>query len=424
MAKRMANRQKKVNLLKRTSRKYLISAVVLMLVSLVPLYFVTQHFIRDETDDSLKSTLYRIEKLLGEGQPVKSIHPIIEVQETELTGGITLKDTLIYDPLESEMERFRQLSAYKKANGKMYQISVRILLVESEDIVLAILTAFLGIILIIFLAQYYFTRQHTKTIWMPFFENLHRIKTFSLLSGKKIELIETDILEFSELNNELYTLTEKVALDYKNLKQFTEDVSHEIQNPLAIMQAIIGTIIDDNAVNDQQFQQLTELQQNVQRLARLNKKLVLLAKIGNQQFASSGTLNIVEVLQQSIEDHQEMGSVSINMEAADPVEVHMDPTLARILTDNLLSNAVKYTPEDGQIFVNVTNTSFTVSNTGDQPIAAPEKLYDRFYREDNTKKSLGLGLAIVKKICDSYGLKIQYAFKAQYHQFSVYFPQH
>lgn len=420
----MANRGKKINLLKKTSRKYSISAVVLMLISLVPLYFVTQHFIRDETDDSLRSTLYRIEKLLDDGQQVNSIRPIIEVKETALTGDIMLKDTLMHDPLENEMERFRQLTSYKQVNGKMYQISVRILLVESEDIVLAILTSFVSIILIIFLAQYYFTRQHAKTIWRPFFENLHRVKTFSLQSDRKIDLIETDVLEFSELNNEVRTLTEKVALDYRNLKQFTEDVSHEMQNPLAIMQATIGTIIDDNAVNDQQFQQLTELQQNVQRLASLNKKLVLLAKIDNKQFASSETLDIVEVLEQSVQDYQEMGSVPIIMDAIKPIEVQIDPTLAQILTDNLLSNAVKYTPEDGNIHVTVSNASLTVSNTGDKPIAAPEKLYNRFYREDNTKKSLGLGLSIVKKICDGYNLEIGYEFKDRHHQFTIHFPRY
>ena len=394
-----------------------------MILSLVALYFVTQYFIREETDDSLKSTLYRIEKLIEEKQPIESIHPIIEVRESNFERVTTLKDTLIIDPLEDEEEVFRQLSAYKSVDGVTYKISIRTLLVESEDILLAILASYISIIFLIFLAQFYFNKKNARVIWKPFFDNLDRIKAFSLQSNKKLSIIETDILEFSELNNELITLTDKVILDYKNLKQFTEDVSHEIQTPLAIMQAKVGNIIDDNEISSKQFKLLTEIQQNVQRIAGLNKKLVLLAKIENQQYEASEIIDISKQLTKAVEDFKEMSAIPIHYSPPGSIRVQMDSTLAQVLIDNLLSNAVKHTPEGGKITVNVEKNSLIIANSGNNAIANPEKLYNRFYQESDSKKSLGLGLAIVKKICDRYNLGIHYQFENQFHYFSIQFPK-
>ncbi|MBT8183703.1 MAG: HAMP domain-containing histidine kinase [Eudoraea sp.] len=413
---------KKIKLLKKSSRNYLVTGVILMVLSLVTLYFLTQYFIRDETDEALNSTLYRIEKLLEEKQPITSVQPLIDIQKTAFRGATSLKDTLIMDPLEGEEEIFRQLSAYKDINGTTYKISIRTLLVESEDILLAILASYIGIITLIFLAQFYFSRRNAKVIWKPFFENLDRVKEFSLHSNKKISFVETDIMEFSELNSELQTLTDKVILDYKNLKQFTEDISHELQTPLAIIQAKIGNFIDDNEISTNQFKLLSEIQQNVQRLSGLNKKLVLLAKIENQQFMASETINITDHLTKAVEHFQEMSSIPINYTPSRKIEIRMDATLAQVLVDNLISNAVKHCSKEGSINVDTIDNTIIIANSGNKSIAEPEKLYDRFYQESVSKKSLGLGLAIVKKICDSYNLKIDYRFENKFHYFRIQFP--
>ena len=418
----MTAKHKKIRLLAKTSRNYLISGLLLMFVSLIALYFMSQYFIREETDDGLKSTLYRIEKKLEAGDEINSFEPLIEIRETIGPEIYRLKDTLMVDPLENEEELFRQLSSTKNIKGKKYTIYVRTLLVESEDILLAILGSYLSITLLLFLAQYYLSRAHARKVWKPFFENLDKLKTFSLKSNKEINFVATDVLEFSELNDELVALTNKVLIDYKNLKQFTEDVSHEIQTPLSIIQAKIGNLIDGNEISQAQFQLLTELQQNVQRLANLNKKLVLLAKIDNHRFTTTVLTDLGACVAQSVENFSELSNIPIHSKTPINLQYTIDRTLAQIMIDNLLSNAVKYTTEGGHITISSTNNSITIANTGATKISKHEKLYDRFYRENPTQRSLGLGLAIVKKICDVYGLQIGYLFKNKAHHFTITFP--
>ncbi len=389
---------------------------------MVALYFVTNFFIRDETDEGLESTLYRIEQALEKDQNINSLEPLITVQNTEELGKTVLKDTLIFDPAQNEEELFREISSYKKVHNKNYKISVRTLVVESDDIILAILIAYLSIIFLVFLTQFYYNRINSKIIWKPFFKNIKKIQQFSLQSDQEIVLEDTDILEFSELNNEIKSLTTKVVTDYRNLKQFTEDVSHEIQTPLAIAQAKVGNLIDEDGISDKQFQLLTEVQQNIQRLANLNKRLVLLTKIENQQFDYNQKINITESLKSSISNLKEISDIPIESNGLKDLNILLDENLAGILTDNLLSNAIKYTPKTGKIFIRTDKKSFTVSNSGKDAIKEPHKLYNRFYTENKSKKSLGLGLAIVKKICDEYDFNIEYSFKDQHHNFTIHFP--
>lgn len=411
-----------IRLLKKTSRNYLISGIIAMTISLFALSFLTHYFIQEETDEGLYSTTYRIEKLLEKNPNLNSIDPIIDVITTEYLKGQVLKDTLIYDPAQNEIELFRELSTYKKINGQKYMISVRTLVVESKDILLSIFIFYLAIIFLIFLVQYYFNKINAKIIWQPFFENLESIKKFSLQSNRIIKFQKTNILEFSELNTEIVSLTNKVVLDYQNLKQFTQDVSHEIQTPLAIIQAKVTNIIDGNGITDEQYKLLSEIQQNIQRLARLNRNLVLLAKIENQQFISSKKIDITLYIEQSVNNFEELSGTKISIEKINPIEVFLDEHLSQILVDNLISNAIKYTPENGEINVSTNNQSIIVSNTGKQAINQPDKLYNRFYREGTTKKSLGLGLAIVKKICEENNIEISYSFENQMHLFKLHFP--
>ena len=158
----------------------------------------------------------------------------------------------------------------------------------------------------LFIFQFYLNKSNNKKLWSPFFHNLEQMKTFSLLSTNPIQLLDSEILEFSELNKEIALLTGKVRDDYENLKQYTEDVSHELQTPLAIIQAKIENIINDQSVTEVQFNQLTSIQKDIQRLTQLNKRLTLLTKLENQQFTYRENIDITALIDQIISNFNEI----------------------------------------------------------------------------------------------------------------------
>ncbi|MEO6347878.1 MAG: HAMP domain-containing sensor histidine kinase [Aquaticitalea sp.] len=415
----------KINLLKKISQKQLQFGLIVVFASLIFLYFLTRHYIVTETEESLNNSEYRIEQLLKQDNKVTSLPPIFEVYEVKTLKPTTLKDTLILDELQNEDEHFKELNTYKSFNGKNYHIITRAIIVEYDDTLLSILSVFGIIISLIYLAQYIFNKQINKVIWQPFFNNLDAIKKYSIQSNKPLELYPSDVLEFSELNIQLELLTNKVATDFQNLKQFTEDLSHEVQTPLAIIQAKIENLIDSSkGLSDEHISVLSDIQKNSKRLSKLNKGLILLTKIDNQQFNELETIEINSLINSSVEDVQDIANIkNIAFQITDKkkVNVIMDRVLADVLFSNLIGNAIKHTSKNGKINIQLENESFTISNSGNAGIVNSHKLFHRFYKEDNRSQSLGLGLAIAKKICDFYQFYIQYTFENNKHCFSIKF---
>ena len=411
----------KVRLIKKTSRTFLLTGLVLAVLSTIALYFYTKYQLENELEEVLYSTEARVENALKLGKTVSSLPPVIEVNEVKVLKDKILKDTVIYDPSQKEMELFREYSNYKKINGKNYQITIREMVVESEDFLLAIVLSNITIFGLAFVFLFYFNTSRNLQLWQPFFKNLEQMKRFSLFSNTPLELIESDILEFSELKNEIMTLTNKVRADYENLKQFTEDVSHEMQTPLAIIQAKLDNIINSQEINEVEFEQITSIQKDIQKLKQLNKRITILTKIDNNQFVTVENVNLTEIINNKVESFKELKMSKMFHASNEMLNVSMDPYLAEILINNLISNAIKYNNSEEVITIVSDKSSFVISNFGEKALEHPSKLFQRFYRESNETKSTGLGLAIVKKICDLYQFKVSYKFDKMHHIFSVNF---
>lgn len=415
----MTNTNKKIRLIKKTSRTFLWISSILMALSTFVLYFYVRSLLQAEIEEELFSTEYRVERSLKSNSTPFSLPPVVEAAEVAEIGLQKRKDTVIFDPSQNEMEEFRELISFKRINGKNYRITVRTLIVESEDILIAVVASYLLIILFVFVFLFYFSKARNEKLWYPFFTNLKQMKEFSLSSSDSLQLVDSEILEFHELNHEIRTLTSKVKSDYLNLKQFTENVSHEIQTPLAIIQAKIENIINGDHLNGFQFGHLTSIQKDIQRLAQMNKRLTLLTKIENRQFVNIEKVSLTELLEETIENFHEISAAAINFNSKNKVWVHMDRHLAEVLCTNLISNAIKHNADEGDIEVTVKAKLLSISNNGAKPLENPENLYARFYRESEAEKSTGLGLAIVKRICDLYGFLVGYQFKDGKHVFSV-----
>jgi two-component system OmpR family sensor kinase len=413
---------KKITLIKKTSKTFLLTGFVLAFLSSVALYFYTKYLLKNEVEEVLYSTEARVSDALKHQNIIYSLPPVTEVEIVKTLKNKLLKDTIIYDPSQDEMELFRELSTFKKINGANYKITVRNLVVESENFLFAIVLSNIIIFLLAFLFLFYFNTKRNLKLWKPFFMNLEQMKRFSLTSKKMLTLVESDVLEFSELKNEITLLTNKVKTDYENLKQFTENISHEIQTPLAIIQAKIDNLINEYDINDKQFSQVTSIQKDIQRLKQLNKKITILTKIDNNQFINIENVQLTVLINEKIKNFKEMQFTNILHSSKQELMVTMDSYLADILINNLISNAIKHGKKrEEEILIYTTGSTLTISNFGDTALVNPESLFLRFYRESKAAQSTGLGLAIVKKICDFYGFMLSYDYKEQKHVFSIHF---
>lgn len=414
-----------MKLLTKLNIRYILFSVVVLAISGIAIYFILSIVINRQMEEQLAANLQRVENQLAKNPFTQFLESFTEIQPTNRKAGESIySDTLIFNEQEQEMEEFRQIETVTNLSGENLKITIRKSKIESDDLLetLALVTLFAMILLTSTLILV--NRSVAKQVWLPFFNNLKIIEKFSVNDKKPVLLEKTGISEFEKLNTVLAGLTGQIKLDYKNLKQFTEDVSHELQTPVAIIRSKLETLINDSELSEKQANTLQTIYSTANRLARLNKSLILLAKIENLQFPETSEISLQELINEKLNEWQELmelKQIIPDCNFLNDIRVKISSELAEILISNLISNAINHNVSNGKINIILQNNQLIISNSGKNELANPGDVFTRFYKENSSSKSLGLGLAIVKKICDTYSISMKYSFKNRLQAFSLTF---
>jgi signal transduction histidine kinase len=353
-------------------------------------------------------------------------YPFIEVRKVsdKTERSVSIKDTLIFDYSEDESIPYRQVSSVKSINGEMYLIVVRDTLLEKSDMLMIIGIVISLVFLLLNISLYFINRKLSITIWKPFYNTLDRMKGFSP-DGPLFKLqVESDIDEFAELNRTLQDLTLKVISDYQSLKRFTEDASHEMQTPLAVIQSELETLLQLPDIKKDQAELIKSAYTSVQRISKLIQTLLLLTKIANDQFPEKSRVNISDLLEEKIKlfsDHIESKSLKVEKHIDSEFTLDANFFLTESMLMNLIGNAVKHSDKEGIINISLKEGYLNISNEGQPLNVPPEKLFERFYKVDKSTISQGLGLAIVKEICRLNKWEIKYEYQDSRHNFTIRF---
>ena len=377
-----------------------------------------------KTASQINSLKLSEEKLIETIQLWNDVQPSTNIRKLEKNDN--LKDSIFivekpHDFLHfEEVDRFRCLSKVIYLNKKPYRFNIETNIEETQETIffISITTVFLFVLIVGGLL--FLNRRLSKSVWKPFRETLDQLKTFSLNNQTKIEFSKTDVSEFDELNQSLNKLIEHNVSAYKTQKEFTENASHELQTPLAILKNKLDILLQNQDLTEKQYQIAEEMNRALSRSSRINKNLLLLAKIENNQFENS-EIHLDELLNQSMEilqEHFEQKNISVKTKIYDNVKVNGNIGLTEVLINNLILNAIRHTPINGSISIKLNNSVFEVSNSGTEKLNS-DLLFKRFSRFSKDNNGSGLGLAIVQEICKSQNWTIDYRFENNNHIFSV-----
>ena len=422
-------------LLSKTTKPFIIYVLIILVISIPAYYLVVdaiwKHKLDEHNDIVARKTASQINSLkLSEEKLIETIQLWNDVQPStnirKLEKNDNLKDSIFivekpHDFLHfEEIDRFRCLSKVIYLNKKPYRFNVETNIEETQETIffISITTVFLFVLIVGGLL--FLNRRLSKSVWKPFRNTLDKLKTFNLNKQTKIEFSKTDVSEFDELNQSLTKLIEHNVSVYKTQKEFTENASHELQTPLAILKNKLDILLQNQDLTEKQYQIAEEMNRALSRSSRINKNLLLLAKIDNKQFDSE-TFHLDEVLNQSMEilqEHFEQKNISVKTEISDNVKVNGNIGLTEVLINNLILNAIRHTSINGSILIRLSQSEFEVSNSGTDKLNG-DLLFKRFSRFSKDNNGSGLGLAIVQEICKSQNWTIDYRFENNNHIFSV-----
>jgi signal transduction histidine kinase len=409
------------------------SLVVIFLGGIITYFFII-HKIQQETEEHLLVEKQSVEKQLQQGVLPEVFKnnigdEIIFKEITALTGRKpffkTIEKKEEYEEVNETLEEANndifntQAIIFECATKeKDYQVTIIKSADNDEELGGNILTAVTISAILMIMAIILVNTFIYKKIWSPFYFTLKELKSFNISKREAIRLPETNTAEFNQLNNAITLMARKISQDYLALKEFTENASHEIQTPLAVINSKIEMCLQDKQLTPEQAKMLIEASYAVNSLVNLNKSLITLTKLDNNQIDPPSDVNVSDKIYKRInlfEEFIQEKDIDLDLKIDKSVIIKIDTTLAGILFDNLIKNAIKHNIDHGgKINIEVTDRYIKIANTGAEPKVSTDKFFERFYK-DGTQESLGLGLAIVKKICDIYDFRISYSYTDRLH---------
>ena len=332
------------------------------------------------------------------------------------------KDTAMYMQNEKSDEPVRMLTTVFTQNGNYYQLKVVTSMVEEDDLteqlLYAMLWLYVGLLATILVVNNFLLRR----IWQPFNRLLNRLKDFRLENLKHIKYENTKVDEFRLLNETVQKLLQRNVDTYASQKQFIENASHELQTPLAISINKLEQLAEHQGFSEHELALLASALDNLERLTRLNRSLLLLSKIENDQFSEEHEIDFIALTEKILLDFSDpvsYHSLTVDFEKETSCIVNMNRELASVMVTNLVKNAIVHNHKGGSVKIILTQKSFVVKNSGNEAHHS-QKLFDRFYKEQVSATSTGLGLSIVKAITDLYHFRLSHTYN-EGHIFQVSF---
>lgn len=333
-------------------------------------------------------------------------------------------DTLLVDPSDNIYKQYRYISKIIQIDSASYRVTVYKSLIESNELIERITLSVTFIVVLFIVLLYLLNRFMFERVWSDFFRTLKKLKTFDVNSEHEMHFKSSEIFEFDQLNSTLNQMIGKIRIDYENMKEFTGNISHEIQTPLTIIRQKSELLLQTEPLTKDQLELISDIQQTTSRLARLNKILVLLSKIENKQIVHKENISVKDVVENHIENFRsiaETKKVTLKHETMEDFFIEAEPGLVDMLIVNLIKNAIYHNITRGEVKIVLEDKKLRISNTGEDHDLSGENIFERYAKFNRESKSPGLGLAIVNKVCNLYGYKISYQFMDKQHTFVVAF---
>jgi heavy metal sensor kinase len=416
---------------------YLLVIVVLLVVFSAVAYFLLDHNLYQNLDNSLQNRSIELKQSVrivpkeneillsfdSTGAPINTSGPQIDA---------TSLSTVIKQAVAGQ-DSFITITTVDKQTARLFASSVQVPFQGQVVIIVGQLTtsiastldtfrvvllfAILGVVILAGIGGLFLASRVLRPV-----EQI--TKTAQEIEGSDLSrriTVKTD----DELGKLACTLNEMIGRleeSFNRQRQFTADASHELRTPLAIMQAEATLALSKERGAADYRKSLETISLESEYMSSVIGKLLFLARsdAGKEQlnFEDVELKELVTVLSANIEALAADKDIKFSVDAKAPMTVNGDKVKLRQLFINILENAVRYTPEKGNISISLVqqdnNAVATIADTG---IGIPAEhlphIFERFYRVDKARAradgGVGLGLAIAKIIVTSHGGKIEVA---------------
>jgi len=205
------------------SKASIIITISVLIAGAIIYFFAINYIAKTQLDNNLAEEIDGIKNYIKINhqlpRQVDFDEDLVIFKQTADTG-FTRKffDTTYVNPKEKKLEPGRAISCIITL-GKNNFLTTLILsredteyLVQIIGIITLVLTV--GLLVVLFLTNRYMLND----LWKPFYRTLTELRSFNISDNKSLELKNTSVDEFNELNETVKGMSFKVKRDFQNLK--------------------------------------------------------------------------------------------------------------------------------------------------------------------------------------------------------------
>lgn len=245
-------------------------------------------------------------------------------------------------------------------------------------------------------------------------ENIRRSEDLSL----RINL-QSGSTEVVRLSNAFDNLFKRLEQSFITEKQFSQNISHELRTPTAVILAQCEYALSDCADLEDKEEALEVVQKQANKMSKLTSDLLQLVRMeqGIDKMETS-LVDLSELITIVCEEKETIIPKTMFIETyiTDNITIIGNQTMLIRLVTNLINNAIRYGKENGTVKVYLEKLNDEVIlKVEDNGIGIDnkhlDKIWNRFYQVDsartaNTSASMGLGLSMVAEIVKAHGAKV------------------
>jgi signal transduction histidine kinase len=244
-------------------------------------------------------------------------------------------------------------------------------------------------------------------------ENESLSRSINLIASNLRTTLET----LNSKNKELMRLYDEQSKQVSLKKQLVSSISHELKTPLMIMQVTIQGILDGIVPEDEQVEEMNNILDEINKSSVMIQDMLQIYRLddANTQLEISefDLSKTVSFFLHDFENAIRKYNLTVDANLQDDVFVEADNKLLKRVISNFMTNAIKYTPENGELYIEVSehkdHVYFELTNYGVEISEEElEKIWMPFYRierEDlprNRTKGSGIGLYLVSEVLKAH----------------------
>ena len=410
-----------MKLITKSSLTFISASVIFFLIGSIVMYFSVRTIVSTNLNSVLidKKKEIVLQSMSTELNNYQSKNLIIE--KSNHVSNERFSDTVLIE--DSKYVLYRKLDFYLDQNNKFYKVTILESQSRTDLLITKLVIMILGLAFLFFLILFFVNRHSIKSTLKVFYNTIKKIEKFDINTANNLKLDSATTFEIRKMNSVIQTMADSLKKDFESQKEYIENVSHEIQTPLSIINSKLDELIQSENLSKSQLEQIAILMESTNRLYKINQALIFLTKIDNRFYNEASNINLNKLLIQQLEFFDDIISqrrVKLKLNTNEELNIYMNKDLAESMISNLIRNAIVHNNSRNQIHISISKNSFMISNTGEDLTFPESKIFDRFKRSESNKRSLGIGLSVVRSICKLYSFNLSYT-KDEFHRFVIKF---